>query len=135
MNEIKAIMARRSDGTIEECSVQIVQGPEWKLIFFGVGLVGRELSNGDLFDELMSLRLELEQHGVQLLCAGARSDVFPSGMSRDMGGGRKAYITKLGCPACRTDLVDIFDFSDAMSIGSVSDQRTFHQKWIMSLRK
>jgi hypothetical protein len=133
MSETKTIKARQPDGTIEECSVQI--GPQWKLVFSGSGMQGREFSNGDLFDALTSLRRALENTGVQLLCAGARPDVFPSGMSRDMGGGRKAYITKLGRPALQTDLVDIFDYSDPQSVGTVSDQQAFHEKWIASLRK
>jgi hypothetical protein len=135
MSETKTIKARRPDGTIEECPVQIVQNPQWKLVFSGAGFREREFSNGDLFDAFTSLRTALEKINVQLLCAGARLDVFPSGMSRDMGGGRKAYITKLGCPALRSDLVDIFDYSDAQSVGKVSDQQAFHEKWIASLRK
>jgi hypothetical protein len=135
MSEIKAIKARRPDGTTEECTVEIVQNPQSKLVFFGAGFQGREFSGGDLFDAFTSLRKTLEEAGVQLLCAGARPEVFPSGMSRDMGGGRKAYITKLGNPALRTDLVDIFDYSDAQSVGSVSDQHAFHERWVASLRK
>jgi hypothetical protein len=41
---------------------------------------------------------------------------------------RKAYITKLGNPALRTDLVDIFDYSEPQSVGSVSDQQACHEK-------
>ena len=135
MSETKTIKVRRPDGVIEECSVEIVQDPQWKLIFSGVGLQGREFVNGDIFDAFISLRTALETIGVQVLCAGARPNVFPSGMSRDMGGGRKAYITRLGSPALRADLVDIFDYSDAQSVGSVSDQQAFHEKWAASLRK
>jgi hypothetical protein len=135
MTEIKAIKIRHPDGTIEECSVEIAQGPQWKLVFSGAGHPQREFSNGDLFDALTSLRKTLEESGIQILCAGARRDVFPSGMSRDMGGGRKAYITKLGNPALRTDLVDIFDYSEPQSVGNVSEQQAFHEKWVASLRK
>jgi len=135
MSEIKTIKARRPDGTIEDCSVEIAQDPQWKLIFSGVGLQRCEFSCGDLFDAFTLLRKALEEDRIQLLCAGARPEVFPSGMSRDMAGGRKAYVTKLGSPALRTDLVDIFDYSDAQCVGRVSDQQAFHQKWVTSLRK
>jgi hypothetical protein len=135
MTKIKTVKARYLDGTIEECSIEISQGPQWRLVFSGAGLQGRQFSDGDLFDLFTSLRKTLEESGVQLLCAGSRPDVFPSGMSRQMGGGRKAYVTKLGRPALRTDLVDIFDYSDAKSVGSVSEQLAFHEKWIASLRK
>ncbi|HSS97469.1 MAG TPA: hypothetical protein VLK33_10585 [Terriglobales bacterium] len=132
MNETKTIKARRADGTIEECSIQIIQSPHWKLIFSGAGLQEKEFLDCDLFESFISLRKELEGVGIQLLCAGARSDVFPSGMSRDMGGGRKAYITKLGCSPTRADLVDIFAYSDHPSVGTVSEQQIFHTKWISS---
>jgi hypothetical protein len=135
MTEIKTIKARHRDGTIESCSIEILSSPHWALVFSGLEFQRREFSGRDLFEALISLRATLEPNGVQLLCAGARVDVFPSGMSRDMGGGRKAYITKLGCPADRSDLVDIFDFCDSATIGSVSDQEAFHAKWTVSLRK
>jgi hypothetical protein len=103
--------------------------------FFRAGHPKREFSNGDLFDSLISLRKALEESGIQILCAGARPDVFPSGMSRNMSGGRKAYITKLGNPALLINLVDIFDYSEPQSVGKISEPEAFHKKWIVSLRK
>jgi len=95
----------------------------------------REFSNGDVFDTFILLRTTLEEIEIKLLCGGSRPDVFPSGMSREMSGGRKAYITKLGKPALKADLVDIFDHTDIQLIGSVSEQQAFHNKWIASLRE
>jgi hypothetical protein len=135
MSETRTIKAQRPDGGIEQSSIEIAQSPQWRLVFSGVGFRNLEFSNGDLFDAFTSLRVALEEIGVRLLCAGARADVFPSGMSRDMGGGRKGYITKLGQPALRCDLVDIFDHCDAQFIGKVSDQQAFHKKWAASLLK
>lgn len=134
MSEIKVIQARHPDGTMEECSVEISNGPNWKLVFRGAGLNKRPFTGSDLFAAFTSLRKTLEENEIQLLCVGARPDVFPSGMSRDMGGGRKAYVMKLGQPV-RSEPVDIFDFSDVQLIGSVSEQQAFHDKWIASLRK
>ena len=57
-----------------------------------------------------------------LLCAGARPDIFPSGMSRGMGDGRKAYITRLGQPALRTGLVDIFDDAELDAVRTIEEQ-------------
>jgi hypothetical protein len=135
VNELKTLKVRHKDGTIEGCSIEIAQAPNWKLIFSGAGLTNHQFSGDDLFDALISMRLTLEKIGVQTLCAGARRDVFPSGMSRDMSGGRKAYATRLGAPALRADLLDIFDYSDVDSVGSVEQQKMFHEKWIASLRK
>jgi hypothetical protein len=134
MSEIKVIQARHPDGTKEECSVEISNGPDWKRLFSGVGLENRLFTGNDLFAAFISLRRALEESGIKLLCAGFRPDVYPSGMSRSMGGGRKAYVTKLGQPA-RSAPVDIFDFSDAELIGSVSEQQAFHDQWVASLQK
>jgi len=70
-----------------------------------------------------------------LLCAGARPDVFPSGMSRGMGDGRKAYITRLGQRALRTDLVDIFDDAELDAVRTIEEQTAFHERWVEALRQ
>lgn len=134
MSEIKVIQVRHPDGAKEECSIEISNGPDWKLVFSGAGLHRRLYTGRDLFDAFISLRKALEEGGIQLLCVGARRDVYPSGMSRDMGGGRKVYVTKLGEPA-RSAPLDIFEFSDVEWIGSVSEQLAFHDQWSASLRK
>lgn len=41
----------------------------------------------DYFGAMLNLRLSLEQHGILLMCMGARRDVWPSGMQRDMAQG------------------------------------------------
>ena len=94
-----------------------------------------EFKGDDLFKALCSLREALEKVGAQALCAGARPDVFPSGMARGMGGGRKAYITQIGFPALRTDLVDIFDYAPPEAVGSVIEQKVFHEEWADFFRR
>jgi hypothetical protein len=86
----------------------------------------------DLFEAQITLRAELEKAGHKILCAGSRIDVYPSGMSRFMAGGRKAYVTELGFPV--TKLVDMLDYAGPESIGSIEQQRQFHQEWIKSLK-
>jgi hypothetical protein len=63
----------------------------------------------DLFDSLVSLRGALEADDLLICVEGARSDVYPSGMSRQMGTGRGAYRHVVGRRPDRGDLVDIFD--------------------------
>jgi hypothetical protein len=89
----------------------------------------------DLFDCLTQLRSQyLEKQGYLILCNGARIDTYPSRMSRQMGGGRKAYITRMGFQAKMNDLVDIFDpVDDPNIISTVSEQIEFHEKWLKSL--
>lgn len=76
----------------------------------------------DLFESLGSLRRLLEAEDRLLCVAGARGDVFPSGMSRQMSGGRKAYRVVRGRRPGRNDLVDIFDPASCDEVMGVDDQ-------------
>jgi hypothetical protein len=87
----------------------------------------------DLFFALTLLRFYLEKQDIYLLCCGARIDVYPSGMNRDMSNGRVACVTRIGEFAEIEDLVEIFSPANFSEIGSVADQKAFHQKWIDSL--
>jgi hypothetical protein len=87
----------------------------------------------DLFDALTNLRIKLEARSLHLVCDGARNDVYPSRMSRDMGAGRKAYRLKFGHAAAREDIVDILSITDAHFVGTVAEQKDFYEKWIKSL--
>jgi hypothetical protein len=79
-------------------------------------------SGADLFDSLTSLRGALEVEGRLICIEGARADVYPSGMSRQMGGGRRAYRHVPGRRPDRSDLVDIFDATCCDDVVSVDDQ-------------
>jgi hypothetical protein len=130
----QAVKAALRDGTIEEWLLEISAEPPWTLkLNHPAG--AREFVADDLFAALAALRLELEQEGVQLLCAGSRIDVFPSAMSREMSAGRKAYVTRMGERASRADLVDIFDEAPLELVGRVDDQQAFHTKWFESLER
>jgi hypothetical protein len=52
-----------------------------------------------------------------------------------MGGGRKAYVVHLGIPASSTEMVDIFDFAELETVGSVEQQRAYLRSWAASLRR
>ncbi len=132
MNGTMSVKVQLADKTIRDCTVRVSHAPPWRLTFFGIYLEQREFDGNDLFDAMVALRRKLEGLGCLLLCAGARPDVFPSGMSRSMAGGRKAYVTQLGMPAGRSDMVDIFDYAKPEWVGTVEEQRDFHRKWIAS---
>jgi hypothetical protein len=87
----------------------------------------------DVFDNLCKLRKILEDENLQILCNGARVDVYPRGLARSMGGGYKLYILKMGKDNCREDLVKIFDVAESGKIGTVKEQFSFYQEWIKSL--
>ena len=55
-------------------------------------------------------------------------------MSRDMGGGRKAYIMRLGKQVNRDDLIEIFEYAELPLVGTVQDQRDYFRAWVDSLK-
>lgn len=85
----------------------------------------------DCFDALIEVRRHLESQGVLVCVEGARKDVWPSGMARSMGGGRKAYRMTLGKQALKSDLVDIF--AEAQTPSSIADQEAYRRAWFDSL--
>ena len=64
--------------------------------------------------------------------ASGRRNVWPSAMSRQMGGGVKAYILTTGQPA--TEIVLIFDPDPKPDGSSVAEQEAYSQGWLESLR-
>jgi len=90
------------------------------------------IENDDFFECLVDLRRLLERDGAQVLCQGARPDVFPSPMMRQSGCST-AYILRMGRPAASGDIVHIFDPADANVVGSVDEQEAYRQAWFASL--
>jgi hypothetical protein len=74
----------------------------------------------------LRIRAEFEPLGFHFLVNGARRNVWPSGMAREMGGGKQAYVLVLGQPG-RPELVDIFEPADESQIALVQEQRDFFQ--------
>ncbi len=91
---------------------------------FGYDGGGRMTSRADAsgFDSLTSPRGALKAEGLLICIEDARADVYPSGMSRQMGGGRRAYRHVSGRRPDRADLVDIFDAACCHDVVSVDDQ-------------
>lgn len=76
----------------------------------------------DLLECLKSARRDLEDMGLLLCCQGARLNVFPSGMTRQMTEGRLAYSFQAGKALSDDDLVDIFAPADCSEVGTLEDQ-------------
>jgi hypothetical protein len=77
----------------------------------------------DLFECLISVRADLESQSLLLCCQGARKNVSPSGMTRQMSNGRLAYLLPVGRPVSDEDLVDVFAPADCSEVVSVADQK------------
>jgi hypothetical protein len=129
------IKARSSDGSVAELRLAVSLDTEcglWQIRFRDSGKNLVYFRETDLYKALQAMRERLETEGCQLLCAGARPDVAPSGMSRSMGGGRQAYVIHLGKQA--TESVDIFDYAEPALVGTVQKQRDYFKTWFASLR-
>src|SRR5688572_29170715 len=72
----------------ESCWVRLVYSEQ---SFIGEG--------SDYFDALVALRRQLEAQSTLIRVNGAGRNVWPSGMSRSMGGGIQAYRMTLGSQA------------------------------------
>lgn len=92
-----------------------------------------EFKADDLFSCMAKLRDWLDGYSFKPLCNGARLDVFPSAMSRQMSGGRLAYKHKLNHQCSRADLVDIFQSAPPEMLATTTEQKEFHEKWMKSL--
>ncbi len=91
-----------------------------------------QADESDYFEALRKVRRRfLEPKGIIPLCYGASLNVWPSGMSRDMGRGLKAYKFERGAPA--TELVYIFDEGQDVVPSLVKQQEDGAQDWFKSL--
>lgn len=83
----------------------------------------RQYPGVDLFDCLLSLREDLESRGLLLCCQGARKNVSPSGMTRQMSNGRLAYALLPERQVSDDDLVEIFAPADCGDVASIAEQK------------
>jgi len=136
MSEEREIKIKYPDGSETSALLKIVQAEgEVHLLLDDRKFGAIEAVGNGAFDALKKIRLNLEAKGVRILCAGARKDLFTSGMSRSMGGGRKAYLLKMGEPAKMDSLVDIFDSAPVETVGTVDEQQRFYNDWIDSISR
>jgi hypothetical protein len=60
---------------------------------------------------------------------GARRDTYPSGMLRDMGGGRRVYVMWAGQLARQEDVARTLDDAPPDQIVTVDQQREYVEAW------
>lgn len=134
MNETISLVLLDAAGHASEATLEILPGSPVRVRLSTECAGDLDDAADDVFEALCRIRRKLESFGAVLLCAGARVDVFPSGMSRSMGLGRKAYANRLGQPARQEDLVDLFEPAEPGQVRTVDEQKEFHAQWIQSLR-
>jgi hypothetical protein len=91
----------------------------------------------DLFAALAVARRDLETRGVQLAINGARLNVWPSGMLRQAGYGRRAYVLAMPPEAGQPSTVDIFEPApEPADLALVAEQNEWFQRyWAAITRK
>ena len=89
----------------------------------------------DFFEALCHIREQLLEEGLTPVCYGASLNVYPSGMSRDMGRGLRAYKMVKGKHAKIADLVDIFAAGPDVLPVPVDAQKAFFEEWLASPRQ
>jgi hypothetical protein len=110
-------------GGSQVAEVTVATRPPWTVrLVLADGLVAEAVA-ADLFSALEEVRRQVEATGLTVCCQGARPDVFPSGMARQMAGGRRAYRLRAGKRPDRADLVDIFAPASCDDVVTVDEQR------------
>jgi hypothetical protein len=97
--------------------------------------VERVYEEVDLLECLKSARRDLEAMGLLLCCQGARLNVFPSGMTRQMADGRLSYSIQPGKELSDDDLVDIFAPADCSEVVTLEDQLLAMRKMFRMKRR
>ncbi len=118
---------------IINCTTNYTDSAPWK-ININCEKNGVFQSEGnDLFESFVNLRQQLRSKEIILLCNGSRRNIFPSPMLRQSGGGKKAYLLRLGVPARREDIVNIFDSVEINNVDTIENQKDFYGQWLNSL--
>ena len=132
MKLIKCIIELANE-TKSECEIHISESSPWQLLFRPEKMEDLRIAETGLFTASAVLRKHLEKVECKLLCNAGRENIIASRMSKQMGGGRRAYLVEFGKPALRESLVDIFDYADSRLVVSVEKQQSFYKKWVASL--
>lgn len=92
-----------------------------------------EIETESVGESLKLIRRYLQDRRMFLLCAGSIPNVAASGMSKQMGGGRKVYCLKMGEPGRMINLVDVFTPCSKEDVATIEAQKEFYEKWKISL--
>ncbi|PWC09423.1 hypothetical protein [Brenneria corticis] len=90
-----------------------------------------DIVNDDFFSCFSELRRQIPE--MIFLCKGAKINVYPSRMSRQMSRGMTAYECTKGKPALRENIVHIFDYDDENISSTPEEQERYHKEWLMSI--
>ncbi len=130
---IKKNITIKYKGKIDHAEIYYTEESPWIVNLIVNENINISVESDNLFDALQEVRNKAADQEILILCNGARKDVYPSSMSKSMGGGILAYELTLGKQAQRANLVNIFDDSRNNPIVTPDEQKDFYNKWIKSL--
>lgn len=110
-----------------------IENPDWVKLSLKFGEREIARSAEDFFSAMCAIRQIIEMEGMLLCCYGASKNVYPSGMSRNMGLGDKAYKLNKGQPAKMSDVVSIFETGPDIIPATVKEQEQYFHEWVESL--
>jgi ClpA/ClpB-like protein len=93
-----------------------------------------QVDAGDLFEALVQVRGRLEPEGWFVAVQGARLDVYPSAMQREMASGLNAYVLPTDEPTRLQDIVETLDPAEPGTLATVAAQRAHAEDWERSAR-
>src|SRR5579864_287175 len=101
MSESYRAIIRKLDGARMDGTFFLSEDPSSDNVVLKLNFENNSIvrTAGDFFEAMCEIRRELEKQAVVLECYGASKNVYPSGMSRSMGMGLKAYKMRIGEPA------------------------------------
>ncbi|WP_237613336.1 hypothetical protein [Pectobacterium parmentieri] len=117
------------NGIRENAEFSLSQNPLCSIKFFIGGDFIYAAKSDDFFSCLCILRRNFRN--MTFLCKGAKRNVYPSRMARQMAYGIKGYEFEMGRPAVRGDLVSIFDHEEN-DLVTPEEQETHFQEWLSS---
>ena len=133
MDKQAQVMQVCRDGVTSEASISywLDGGQSWSVRLESSAFAPVEATEDDAFEALCSVRSLVEPQGWRIGVAGARSDVWPSGMARDQGGGRRVYHLTEGGPQ---GLLDTFEPVDPATVVTVEQQRAETERLFAAMR-
>lgn len=128
--EHKVISINRS-GIMQTADIYYSRGKDWSLKIVFNDQTEYEAISGDVFSCFCEIRNHFSD--VVFMCKGAKRNVYPSSMCRDMSGGLIAYEFHEGKHATSKDIVPIFKFDDE-DLVSPAEQKQHFLFWAQSER-
>ncbi|UUE56738.1 hypothetical protein [Pectobacterium aroidearum] len=117
------------NGEKKNATFYLSKAPPCLIKFFIDDALMAEVDGDDFFSCLCKLRIIFKD--ITFLCKGAKKNVYPTRMARQMAYGIKGYEFELGRHATRHDLVGIFDYEDR-DLVTPDEQREYFQEWLHS---